>query len=217
MSLHWQCGPPAIQRPSKVQNPGSRARKQVIKCQHLPQKYFKRLQDKCAAYIFWRNKYSVHKNIRKIKFNVIKMEEFNVMKHWYDKGDDSPSKKPVKKEPNWTLRIHGRLQNSEQPFFSLTLLLCQSNWGVFFFFLERGRLDCVAERLNAAATVIRHLKMGSLSSSRRRCRPPDWSWRFQTGQIWLRPINPVTKFPAVFLNDDFCPGKINLCLHSHRH
>lgn len=30
------------------------------------------------------------------------MEEFNVMKHWYDKADDSPSKKPVKKEPNWT-------------------------------------------------------------------------------------------------------------------
>lgn len=62
------------------------------------------------------------------------MEEFNVMKHWYDKADE----KPVKKGPNWTLRIHGRLQNSEQPFFSLTLLLCQGNWGVLGFFWKEG-------------------------------------------------------------------------------
>lgn len=89
-------------------------------------------------------------------------------------------------------------------------------WG--FFGKREIRLCCWAAKCGCAP-VIRHLKMGSLSSSRRRrrCRPPDWSWRHQTGQIWLRPINPVTKFPAVLLNDDFCPGKMNLCLHSHRH
>lgn len=139
--------------------------------------------------------------------------KFNVMKHCYDKADDRPSKKLVNSEPRWTLRIHRRLQNWEQLFFTLTLLPCE----FFFSFGKRDiRLCCWAANCGCVS-VSRHKKKLDLLSCCRRRRPLDWSWRHQTGQVWLCPINLLTKCPAVFLNDEFDPGKINVCLHWHRH